>query len=65
MKDIFTTQIVELLPKFKTPRCKRGGDFSKYLVHKINKVNVVAINLGTFRLYTLRISQLRPTNPII
>ena len=59
MKNPQVTQIVELMQEFKTPRCKRGGDFSKYLIHKINKVNVVAINLGTFELHTLRISQLK------
>jgi hypothetical protein len=64
MKNPQTAQVVELMQEFKTPRCKRGGRFSKYMVHTVNKVNCTAVNLGTFAVHTLRISELKATNLI-
>ena len=55
---VAVNQIVRLKEEFKTPRCKRGGDFDSYKVKKVNRVNVIALNLGTFTNVTLRINQL-------
>jgi|TARA_R110000851_G_scaffold174971_1_gene321211 hypothetical protein len=55
---IKVNQIVKLKEEFKTPRCKKGGNFDAYKVIKVNRVNVRAFNLGTYINHTLRIDQL-------
>ena len=55
---IKVNQIVKLKEEFKTPRCKKGGNFDAYKVIKVNRVNVIAFNLGTFINCELRIDQL-------
>ncbi len=51
-------QIVRLKKEFQTPRCKKGHSYALYKITKINRVNVKAINLGTFIMHDLRIDQL-------
>ena len=61
---IKVNQIVKLKEEFKTPRCKKGvcpgtgRNFDAYKVIKVNRVNVIAFNLGTFINCELRIDQL-------
>jgi len=56
-------QVVELKKEFKTPVCNKGlcpvnGDYGAYTITKVNRVNCEALNMGTFMIKTLRMSQL-------
>lgn len=54
MKQLTKGQIVKLKKENQTPRCKKGGKFELYKVIKVNKVNVIALNLGTITNTELR-----------
>ena len=62
---IEVNQIVELKERFKTPLCLKGycfgtgRDYSKYKVIAVNRVNCIALNLGTLITSTLRIENLK------
>ena len=57
--DIKLDQIVEFKDEFKGPRDLKGGGFAKYKVFKVNRVTVLAYNMGTFINHTLRINNLK------
>ena len=51
-------QVVKVKEEFETPRDKKGGKFNQYRIVKVMRVNVIAVNLGTFIPNTLRKDQL-------
>ena len=51
-------EIVRMMPDHQTPRDKKGGAFARYKVAKINRVTLIAHNLGTCVPHTLRIENL-------
>ena len=51
-------QVVKVKEEFETPRDKKGGKFNQYRIVKVMRVNVIAVNLGTFIPHTLRKDQL-------